>query len=140
MNPSKISLISGLFFCFISVGLGAFGAHALRDKLTPAMNSVWQTAVMYQFFHALALIGLSLWMTQKQTSSLLIPLIFIGGVLLFSGSLYVLAFTGINNPSTTTRAMRTMHIVLGWLIGFSFSVRISNRLVIIPRLVGRGIV
>ena len=82
----------GAAVCFLGVALGAFGAHALRDTLV-ARNSrdVWNTAVLYQFLHGLALIVLSLAQVSRAVAYL-----FLLGVLLFSGSLYFLCVVSVH--------------------------------------------
>ena len=93
MNP-------GIFFTaaasgFLTVLLGAFGAHALKNSLTPAELSIWQTAVHYQMFHTSALLVLGLMPAARQTRTLHLAGWCLGaGILLFSGSLYLLTLTG----------------------------------------------
>lgn len=78
--------------CFLAVGLGAFGAHALKETLaTNAMTDVWNKAVFYQFVHALALLVLAALPTPSRTA----PAFFVAGIVLFSGSLYLLALTNV---------------------------------------------
>lgn len=81
---------------FIAVGLGAFGAHGLKPKLSPSLMSAFETAVQYQFYHTLALFGLALLMERLGEKNLLITAgyLFIAGIMLFSGSLYALALGG----------------------------------------------
>lgn len=80
---------------FLTVLLGAFGAHALKHSLTPAELSIWQTAVHYQMFHTAALLILGLMPAARQLRTLrLAGWCLNGGILLFSGSLYLLAVTG----------------------------------------------
>jgi uncharacterized membrane protein YgdD (TMEM256/DUF423 family) len=77
--------------CFLAVALGAFGAHALRSTIDRhEMLDVWNKAVLYHFVHAIALLVLALWATTNRASWWLI----FAGILLFSGSLYVMALTG----------------------------------------------
>jgi len=80
----------GAAVCFFAVALGAFGAHALKATLL-AHNSrdVWNTAVLYQFLHGLALVTLAYHAGNRAVCYL-----FLAGILLFSGSLYSLALTG----------------------------------------------
>jgi uncharacterized membrane protein YgdD (TMEM256/DUF423 family) len=74
--------------CFLAVALGAFGAHGLRSTLeSRGMLDVWNKAVFYQFIHAIALIVLALYGTINRGACLLLLM----GILLFSGSLYLLA-------------------------------------------------
>src|ERR1041385_9154832 len=75
--------------CFLAVALGAFGAHSLRSTLeSRGMVDVWNKAVFYQFIHAIALLALALYGTINRGAFWL----FFAGILLFSGSLYLLAF------------------------------------------------
>ena len=74
--------------CFLAVALGAFGAHGLRSTLQArGMLDVWNKAVFYQFVHAIALLVLALYGTINRGACLLLLI----GILLFSGSLYLLA-------------------------------------------------
>jgi uncharacterized membrane protein YgdD (TMEM256/DUF423 family) len=86
-------LFLGAVCAFIGVGMGAFGAHALKATLSPEMLAVYQTGVTYQMWHALGLLGIGL-LQQLASDSKLIPwagwFMFIG-IVLFSGSLYLLA-------------------------------------------------
>jgi uncharacterized membrane protein YgdD (TMEM256/DUF423 family) len=79
----------GALVCFLAVALGAFGAHALRVTLEANdSRAIWNTAVLYQFLHGLALIVLS-----TNNPNRVACLLFLAGILLFSGSLYLLATT-----------------------------------------------
>ena len=74
--------------CFLAVALGAFGAHSLRSTLEGrGMVDVWNKAVFYHFIHAIALLVLALYGTINRGACLLLLI----GILLFSGSLYLLA-------------------------------------------------
>jgi uncharacterized membrane protein YgdD (TMEM256/DUF423 family) len=80
---------AGAIVCFLAVGLGAFGAHALRATLEASHSrDTWNTAVLYQFLHGLALIVLS-----THNPNRFVCYSFLAGILLFSGSLYALAAT-----------------------------------------------
>jgi uncharacterized membrane protein YgdD (TMEM256/DUF423 family) len=86
-------LFLGAISALIGVGMGAFGTHGLKAILTPEMLMVYQTGVSYQMWHALGLICIALMRQQVPESTLLSLagwLMFIG-ILLFSGSLYLLA-------------------------------------------------
>ena len=89
-----LSAING----FIVVLLGAFGAHGLESILSESALATWSTAVQYHMFHTLALFLVGNLMMHKQNSSLLKYSVtaFISGLLLFCGSLYLLALTGIS--------------------------------------------
>lgn len=92
----KLFIIIGSILGLIGVGAGAFGAHGLEDKLDADMLDIWETAARYQMYHALALYGAA-WLIQQTSSSWATAgaVSFVAGVLIFSGTLYVLAFTGI---------------------------------------------
>jgi uncharacterized membrane protein YgdD (TMEM256/DUF423 family) len=86
----------GCTFGFLAVAAGAFGAHALRERLGPDLLAVWETGARYQMYHALALLAVAMaagrWPGGGWTAA---GWLFTAGVVVFSGSLYVLAFTGI---------------------------------------------
>jgi uncharacterized membrane protein YgdD (TMEM256/DUF423 family) len=77
--------------CFLAVALGAFGAHALKAKLSSEMLDVWNKAVLYHFLHAIALVALALYAAGNRATYYLL----VAGVLLFSGSLYTMALTNV---------------------------------------------
>lgn len=79
----------------LGVAFGAFGAHALKTRLDPADLTTFETAVRYQLYHALALLGISAWMDRAPRTELRLAAWLMGiGVLVFSGSLYLLVATG----------------------------------------------
>ncbi|MEO5768937.1 MAG: DUF423 domain-containing protein [Polyangia bacterium] len=77
----------------LGVVLGAFGAHALRARISPELLEVYRTGVFYQLVHALALLSLAGLCDRLRRPRLIVTL-FGAGVLIFSGSLYALAITG----------------------------------------------
>ena len=77
-----------------AVVLGAFGAHALRARLEPSALAVWNTAVTYHLVHALALLALALFARATGRGVALPSSLLLAGVVLFSGSLYLLATAG----------------------------------------------
>ncbi len=79
---------------FITVALGAFGAHALKDTLDTYGHSLWNKAVLYQMFHTAALLALTTMGRQSKIRWQFSAAAFLIGILLFSGSLYLLALTG----------------------------------------------
>ena len=90
---SKLFLLIAALNGFLSVSLGAFAAHGLKNKLSPDMLAIWKTGVDYQFYHALALMGVAI-LANKITAT---PLnlsgwFFTAGIIIFSGSLYILTF------------------------------------------------
>jgi uncharacterized membrane protein YgdD (TMEM256/DUF423 family) len=86
----------GCAFAFVAVAAGAFGAHALRARLEPDMLAVWETGARYQMYHALALLAVAMaagrWPGGGWTVA---GWLFTAGIVVFSGSLYVLAFSGV---------------------------------------------
>jgi uncharacterized membrane protein YgdD (TMEM256/DUF423 family) len=80
----------------LGVALGAFGAHALKARLSPDMLAVWETGVRYQLVHALALLAVGYAATRwPGTAVHTSGWLFVAGTLLFSGSLYVLSLSGV---------------------------------------------
>ncbi|MDQ2670530.1 MAG: DUF423 domain-containing protein [Gemmatimonadota bacterium] len=92
----RLFLSLGAGSAFIAVGAGAFGAHALRARLSPDLLAVFETGVRYQMYHALALIAVA-WVVTRWPSGTAVwaGWLFVAGTLLFSGSLYLLALTGV---------------------------------------------
>ncbi|MFA7554571.1 MAG: DUF423 domain-containing protein [Spongiibacteraceae bacterium] len=88
-----IAAISGM----LAVIIGAFGAHGLKARITEDLMLVYQTGVQYHFYHTFALLVVGLLLLQYPQVSLLhwSGILFIAGLLVFSGSLYVLALTGV---------------------------------------------
>jgi uncharacterized membrane protein YgdD (TMEM256/DUF423 family) len=87
--------ILGCAFGLLAVAAGAFGAHALRARLTPEYLAVFETAVRYQMYHALALLGAS-WAASQWPGGPAVwaGWLFTAGIVIFSGSLYLLTLTG----------------------------------------------
>ncbi|MGE5170887.1 MAG: DUF423 domain-containing protein [Rudaea sp.] len=92
MTP-RTALAAAALLMALAVALGAFGAHALKARLTPDMLAVWQTGVTYHALHALALLVAGVLMLQIGGSAALnwAAYLFLAGIALFSGSLYLLA-------------------------------------------------
>jgi uncharacterized membrane protein YgdD (TMEM256/DUF423 family) len=88
---NKQIIITAALFGAIAVICGAFGAHALKGLLEPRQLEVWQTAVQYQFYHVLALLFLSTFSRFKTGAVAATYYLFTFGIILFSGSLYLLA-------------------------------------------------
>ena len=86
----------GCVFGFVAVAAGAFGAHALRARLSADLLAVFETAARYQMVHALALLAVALLAARAPSvAASLAGWLFTAGIVLFSGSLYALALTGI---------------------------------------------
>jgi len=97
MLSPKIILVSGSVLGFLSVALGAFGAHALKDFLSSNQRlATFETAVQYQMYHSLALVATGiLALVLPKIDFGWIGLLFLIGIFIFSGSLYILCATGI---------------------------------------------
>ena len=82
---------------FIAVSLGAFAAHGLKSMLGPDLLATFQTGVQYHMYHALAMLAVGILVLQfpAQTGLRIAGYLFLAGILIFSGSLYVLALSGI---------------------------------------------
>lgn len=99
----------------LAVLFGAFGAHLLKQMLSPEMLEVYKTGVQYQFYHTFALLIVGLLMNIKPTKSLKWSgYLFIGGILIFSGFLYLLAITGIKQLGMIVPIGGVMFVV-GWI-------------------------
>lgn len=92
----KLFIILGAVNAFIAVALGAFGAHGLEGKISDKYLATWQTGVQYQMFHAGGLIALGI-LAGKIPASMInwSGWLMFAGIILFSGSLYILSVTGI---------------------------------------------
>jgi uncharacterized membrane protein YgdD (TMEM256/DUF423 family) len=95
MNMDRVFLGCGAVSGMIAVAAGAFGAHALRARLTPEHLAIFETGARYQIYHALALLAVA-WAISRWPGSLPVYAgwLFVLGSVVFSGSLYVLALTG----------------------------------------------
>ncbi len=93
----KLFTLLGSINAALAVMLGAFGAHGLKDKLTESMMGVFQTGVQYHFYHALGLFAVAFVASQYPESTIVkwSGWTMFAGIVLFSGSLYVLSLSGI---------------------------------------------
>ncbi len=101
----------------MSVALGAFGAHALRDRIEASMLANYQTGVSYMFYHTLALFIVVLALTRWPGSSQPIwaGWLFVIGIVFFSGSLFLMAFTGMRWLGAIT-PIGGVAFIAGWLL------------------------
>ena len=112
----KIGLVAGTFFAGLSIILGAFGAHALKDQLSEYSISIYEKAVLYQMFHALGILILTLIGHTVQNIDVSLSIwFFVLGIVFFSGSLYVLAVTNMKWLGMITPIGGTFFIA-GWAI------------------------
>jgi len=110
----KTFLLCGAVAAFLAVAFGAFGAHALRGRLSPEMLAAFESGVRYQMYHGLALVLVALIMGRMsgwlvQTAGWC----FVAGIVLFSGSLYVLALTGVTIAGAVT-PLGGVAFLAGW--------------------------
>ncbi|GBF72914.1 DUF423 domain-containing protein [Paenibacillus sp. 598K] len=110
-------LLLGSFTMMAAVILGAFGAHALKKKLTPEMLAVYQTGVLYHLIHGLGILIVGLLSDGAAAGSLAIVAgwTMFAGILLFSGSLYVLSVTGIRRLGAIT-PLGGVAFIAGWAL------------------------
>lgn len=108
----NIAGLSGALLTGTGVALGAFGAHALKASLTPAMLEVFETGVRYQTYHGLGLLALAAWPRYQGRGSRA-PLLLLAGTLVFSLSLYLLSLTGLRWLGAVT-PLGGLLMLLGW--------------------------
>jgi len=102
----------------VAVAVGAFGAHGLKAHLSEAMLQTWKTGVEYHFYHALGLLLIGVLSVSMPTNLLNWSALFLfAGIVLFSGSLYILAITGIKWIGAITPLGGLCYIV-GWVLLF----------------------
>ena len=124
LNMQKLFLIIGTLLAGLSVALGAFGAHGLKKLPTVDADTIaiYQTGVQYQMYHALGLLAIGI-LADRFASSLFhyAGFLFIGGIVLFSGSLYLIASLKAMNKEVSTgigilTPVGGMFFILGWLM------------------------
>ena len=119
-----IFAVLGALSGFIAVALGAFAAHGLKSRLSPDLIAVFETGVRYQFYHAFALIAVA-WALHVGGHAAASPTraagwCFVAGTLIFSGSLYALALSGLRWLGAIT-PLGGLAFLAGWLLlGWSF--------------------
>lgn len=99
---------------FLGVAFGAFGAHALRGKVSDSLLSAWQTGVLYHLVHTVALLSLALYSQATKLRVHLPAGLFSVGILLFSGSLYLMALTGVTRLGIVT-PFGGLSFLAGWV-------------------------
>ena len=113
-SVDRTFLLIGAVAAFIGVGFGAFGAHGLRGRLSPEMLAVFETAVRYQMYHAFAILIAAL--AVPHIAGRLVRVagwLFTAGIVLFSGSLYALALSGISTLGAVT-PLGGLAFLAGW--------------------------
>lgn len=112
----RVFFILGAVLAGMGVAAGAFGAHALRGRLTPELLGVFETGVRYHLIHALGLLAVA-WATTRWPGAATSTAgwLFLAGILLFSGSLYGLSLSGLRSLGALTPIGGVAWIV-GWLV------------------------
>ncbi|MCH9827822.1 MAG: DUF423 domain-containing protein [Gammaproteobacteria bacterium] len=114
MSPRTILTLAAALGA-LAVIVGAFGAHALRTRLEPELLAVWRTGVEYQFYHVFALLVVGLFAAQRPSTLLSVAAcLFIAGIVVFSGSLYALALSGIRVLGAVT-PFGGLAMIAGWI-------------------------
>jgi uncharacterized membrane protein YgdD (TMEM256/DUF423 family) len=98
----------------IAVAAAAFGAHGLRDRLEPEQVAAWTTAAHYQLLHSAVILALGLFEMTSERSVRVPASLFTGGVILFSGSIYLLTLTGLRFLGPVT-PVGGLCLIAGWL-------------------------
>ena len=115
---NRSAIVTGAALAMLAVVLGAFAAHGLKQMLAPYELAIFETAARYQMYHAIALliVGILASMPQFSTRWLqLAAIVFVLGIVLFSGSLYLLAISGIRWLGAIT-PLGGVAFILGWLL------------------------
>ena len=114
MKPTSCIVI-GALFGILAVAVGAFGAHALKSRVSPDLLSSFETGARYQMYHALALILLGI-AAQSMSSPLMewSGWLFVGGIVLFSGSLYLRVLTDVSAFGAVT-PFGGLCFMAGWI-------------------------
>lgn len=114
MKPKSLLIIGSIYMAF-AVAFGAFGAHIVQDMLTPERFEVYKTGVEYHFYHAigLLLIGVASFHLEKSAWLIWSSRLIIIGILIFSGSLYILTLTNTGWLGAIT-PLGGVAFILGW--------------------------
>lgn len=118
VSETRRLVLTGSFFAFLSVAIGAFGAHAMKARLdATGMRSVFETGVQYHMFHALAILVLASLSDRVEQGKRIgqAAVLFSVGIVLFAGSLYALALTGIKIFGAVT-PFGGLSFLLGWVM------------------------
>jgi uncharacterized membrane protein YgdD (TMEM256/DUF423 family) len=116
-RTAKLFLVLGCSAALLAVALGAFGAHALKTRIAPELMAVYRTGVEYHFYHALGLIlaGLAAFHLPESACLRSAGWAMLAGIVLFSGSLYLLALTGLPWLGAVT-PVGGVAFLAGWLL------------------------
>lgn len=116
----KLFLLIGAINGFLAVALGAFGAHGLEGRLSEKALATWEKAVNYQMFHTMALLVTGLVFEKIQSMGMLwAGWLFLVGIILFSGSLYIYATSGIKSFAMVTPIGGVAFLAAWVLLGYA---------------------
>ena len=125
---NKRIILTAAFFGALAVAIGAFGAHGLKNLIDPSSLAIWQKGVEYQFYHTFALLYLSTFARYKNKLIGLSFMFFTSGILLFSGSLYLLALKDVYTGSIAqfigpVTPIGGLCFIIGWVCLFLAAVK-----------------
>lgn len=112
---ARLAALLGALIGGLGVAFGAFGAHALKARLDPGQLATFETGVRYQMYHAFALLAAAWLLQQGARGAGAAATAFTAGVVLFSGSLYVLALTGARWAGPVT-PLGGVAFLIGWIL------------------------
>lgn len=107
------------FLLAAAVGLGAFGAHALKERLDAYSLGIWEKAVLYHFIHALGMLIVASLAKVRESTAEFVCWFLLAGILLFSGSLYMLALSGMRGLGAVTPFGGVAFIIAWGVLGWS---------------------
>ncbi len=126
---TRFALVAGAIYGFLSVAMGAFGAHALKATLTDDLLKTWETGARYMAVHAVVLLVVGVWMRSQTAQGAgteptlhWAAICFFLGTLLFSGSLYALCLSGVRALGAIT-PLGGLILMAGWLLLVAAAIR-----------------
>jgi uncharacterized membrane protein YgdD (TMEM256/DUF423 family) len=120
-NTINLIIAAGALNAFIAVAAGAFAAHALKNTFTPEQLNTFRTAANYQMYHALGLLIIGvLNKYENNRRNFTVAILMFTGIVLFSGSLYLLAFTGLRWLGMITPFGGVLLLVAWITLGFNY--------------------
>ena len=112
----KLFLIAGSIFAALAILFGAFGSHALKEKLSLEELEIYDIATRYLMFHALGIFGIGILGYQVPSQILIIPFLLMAfGILIFSGSLYLISLSGYKKLGMVT-PIGGLALIISWIM------------------------
>jgi uncharacterized membrane protein YgdD (TMEM256/DUF423 family) len=113
---ARFFFAAGSISAFLAVALGAFAAHGLKARLSPDMLDIFEVAVRYHMYHSLGLLAVSWALAHgPQSSAAMAGWFFLAGIIIFSGSLYLLSLTGLRWLGAVT-PFGGIAFLIGWIL------------------------